>query len=229
MKLSVATTVLLAQTALCDAVLQAREAKITTAPVLADHNNHRQDRRRAQKDECNDGKTACGDGNGCCPRGSKCTAIKGVGMCADACGGATLFCEFAKGIKVCCQPGASCDYSQSVCTQASTGSGGVWTLLSTSSVSVESALPTTPVFTGREGGNATSTSGTESESTSTSKGGSESESTATESSDGAASTEPSKTDAGTSPTKDSKDSGSAMVASWSAGVLVLVFGIMSAL
>lgn len=221
MKLSIATTALLAQTSLCEAttILQAREAKITAAATLPPLD------RRAQKDTCNAGKTACGDGNGCCPRGSQCTTSKGgVGVCADACDGATLFCEFAKGVTLCCQPGAGCDYSQSVCTQHSTDTGGVWTLTSTSSAE-GTRLPTGPVFTSTSGEGGESSSTTTSEESGSS---SSAEETGTSSSEAAGSSTSAATGSAT-PTKNPKDSGSAVVVSWSAGVLAAVFGIMVAL
>ncbi|KAM3474458.1 hypothetical protein MY5147_004233 [Beauveria neobassiana] len=145
---AMALLALLAQTALCDRVLHAREAKVTPAPapaaavLLAG--------RQAQKDECREGKTACGDGNGCCPRGAQCTQSKGVGVCADACEGATLFCNFGGGVTLCCQPGASCDYARSVCTQQKTDAGGVWTAASTTTSEEGTRLPTAPAFSSTE-------------------------------------------------------------------------------
>lgn len=214
MKFSMAAMALLAQTAVCENVMQAREAKITAAAQLD---------RRAQKDQCDTGKTACGDGNGCCPRGAKCTTSKGVGVCADACYSATLFCDFGNGVNLCCQPGASCDYSQSVCTQHSTDAGGVWTSPSTSSTD-GTRLPTGPVFS--------STSDEESSSTATSTTTATTDSTTEETQTSQSTTDATGTGSSASsatPTKNPKDSGSAIVASWSAGVLAVVFGIMVAL
>lgn len=222
MKLSVATTVLLLQTVLCGAVMEAREAKITAAAALQG---------RAEKDQCNDGKTACGDGNGCCPRGSKCTSSKGVGMCANACYSATLYCDFGHGVKLCCQPGASCDYSQSVCTQQKTDKGGVWT--SPSPTTTEgSKLPTAPVFSSTSGEGDSTSSGSKTKSTESGSSSSAEETQSSQSSSEASSTSEkggSGTAGGASATKKPKDSGSATVASWSAGVLVVVFAIMTAL
>ncbi|KAJ6781155.1 hypothetical protein PWT90_07866 [Aphanocladium album] len=217
MKLSTATTALLAQMALCD--MAAREAKVTPAAALLG-------RRAAQNDQCDTGKTACGDGNGCCPRGSKCTSSKGVGVCADACYSATLFCSFGSGIELCCQPGAGCDYSRSVCTQHSTDKGGVWTSPSTSSATDGTPLPTGPVFTSTSGQDETTTTESSSaEETQTSQSSTETDS----SSGGSAPATDSSSGAGATTTKNPKDSGSAIVASWSAGVLAVVFGIMVAL
>ncbi|OAA72539.1 hypothetical protein ISF_01612 [Cordyceps fumosorosea ARSEF 2679] len=222
MKLATATMALLAQTALCSTVLQAREAKVTAAAVLLD--------RRAQKDQCSEGKTACGDGNGCCPRGSRCTQSKGVGMCADACEGATLFCDFGKGVKLCCQPGASCDYSQSLCTQHNTDSGGVWTSSLTSTPSGGTPLPTAPVFSSTSDGGASSSTESATTESSSAAGTQTSQSGPGATSSSASARDGSGTSgAGATATKTPKGSGSAIVVSWSAGVLAVVFGIMAAL
>ncbi|ATY60461.1 hypothetical protein A9K55_005884 [Cordyceps militaris] len=215
MKLATATMSLLAPTALCKSVLiQAREAKVTPAATLSRD-------RRAQQDECSEGKTACGDGNGCCPRGAQCAQSQGVGVCADACAGATLFCTFgsSSSVTVCCQPGAACDYAQSVCTQHRTDVGGVWTA-TTTATSEGTPLPTTPVF---------SSTADDLSSTDTTTRAEETTQTSSEAagSSGGAATDGSGTT--TAATKTPKDSGSAMVVSWSAGVLAVVFGIMAAL
>ncbi|KAM3455803.1 hypothetical protein MY3296_002221 [Beauveria thailandica] len=190
---------LLAQMALCDRIMHAREAKLTHAPAAAPLAG-----RQAQKDECREDKTACGDGNGCCPRGAQCTHSKGVDVCADACEGGTLFCSFGGGVTLCCQPGASCDYARSVCTQHKTDGGGVWTAASTTTEQEGTRLPTTTRQTSSQSSSeAASPSGS---ATDTSGGG-----------------------GGATPTKSPEDSGSAVVASWSAGVLAVVFGIMAAL
>ncbi|TQV91128.1 hypothetical protein V2A60_008064 [Cordyceps javanica] len=238
MKPTTAVLALLAQTALCEKALQAREAKVTAVAALPAAG------RRAQKDACSEGKTACGDGNGCCPRGSKCTQSQGVGVCADACEGATVFCDFGKALKLCCQPGASCDYAQSVCTQHRTDSGGVWTPLSSSLASADGTpLPTAPVFDSTEGGEAGGSSHTETAastgglSSSSSSGAEEETQTGTSSSEAAGpsaspATEASGTNSGgggATATKTPKDSGSAVVVSWSGCVLATVFGIMAAL
>lgn len=215
MKLATATMALLAQTALCDRVLHAREAKVTpTVAALAG--------RQAQKDECRENKTACGDGNGCCPRGAKCTQSKGVGVCADACEDATLFCSFGGGVTLCCQPGASCDYARSVCTQHKTDAGGVWTSAASTTEEGGARLPTAPAFSSTE-----DVSSTEAAATTRPQTSSQSSSEAASSSGSA--TDTSGGGGGATPTKSPKDSGSAVVASWSAGVLAVVFGIMAAL
>ncbi|OAA34732.1 hypothetical protein BBO_09064 [Beauveria brongniartii RCEF 3172] len=205
---------LLAQTALCDRIMHAREVKVTPAPAAAPLAG-----RQAQKDECREDKTACGDGNGCCPRGAQCTQSKGVDVCADACEGATLFCSFGGGVTLCCQPGASCDYARSVCTQHKTDAGGVWTAASTTEEE-GTRLPTAPAFSSTE-----DVSSTEAAATTTRQTSSQSSSEAASSSGSAADT----SGGGATPTKSPKDSGSAVVASWSAGVLAVVFGIMAAL
>ncbi|KAM3532884.1 hypothetical protein MY4038_003797 [Beauveria bassiana] len=219
MKLATATMALLAQTALCDRVLHAREAKVTPAPAAAALAG-----RLARKDECREGKTVCGDGNGCCPRGAQCTQSKGVGVCADACEGATLFCNFGGGVTLCCQPGASCDYAQSVCTQQKTDAGGVWTAASTTTEEEETRLPTAPAFSSTEDVSPTGAAAT----TTTRQTSSQSSSEAASASGFATSTSGGG-GGGATPTKSPKDSGSAVVASWSAGVLAVVFGIMAAL
>ncbi|KGQ10230.1 hypothetical protein BBAD15_g4424 [Beauveria bassiana D1-5] len=217
---AMALLALLAQTALCDRVLHAREAKVTPAPapaaavLLAG--------RQAQKDECREGKTACGDGNGCCPRGAQCTQSKGVGVCADACEGATLFCNFGGGVTLCCQPGASCDYARSVCTQQKADAGGVWTAASTTTSEEGTRLPTAPAFSSTEDVSPTGAAATTTRQTS-----SQSSSEVASASGSATST--SGGGGGATPTMSPKDSGSAVVASWSAGVLAVVFGIMAAL
>ncbi|KAM3544587.1 hypothetical protein ARSEF1564_002455 [Beauveria bassiana] len=221
MKLATSATALLAQTALCDRVLHAREAKVTPAPAAAVLAG-----RQAQKDECREGKTACGDGNGCCPRGAQCTQSKGVGVCADACEGATLFCNFGGGVTLCCQPGASYDYAQSVCTQQKTDAGGVWTAASTTTSEEGTRLPTAPAFSSTEDVSSTGAAATTTRQTS-----SQSSSEAASASGSATSTSGGGGGGGggATPTKSPKDSGSAVVASWSAGVLAVVFGIMAAL